>query len=114
MLVFVGLMRLTNPVKTYAKNSGITLANDASLLNEMRGVSAVMLCGGVIIALGTIIPRLTFTSFAVASLIFIGFLVGRLVSLSADGKPSQQISQGIVFELVLGAANVFGLVSVLV
>lgn len=54
MLLFVGAMRLSNPIKTYLGNSGIRLENDVDLLNEMRGVSSVMLCGGIIIALGII------------------------------------------------------------
>jgi hypothetical protein len=112
MLLFVGLMRLSNPIKTYLKNSGIKLENDASLLNEIRGVSAVMLCAGIIILLGTFIGKLTFTSHLVASLIFVGFAIGRLISIKADGKPSKQISQGILFELVLGAANVFCLITI--
>ena len=113
MLIFVGLMRLTNPIKTYRKNSGIKLENDVDLLSEMRGVSAVMLCGGIIIALGTIVQGLTLTSFIIASLIFLGFAIGRLVSMAVDGKPNKQISQGIVFEIVLGAANIFGVVTLL-
>ena len=112
MLVFVGVMRLSNPIKTYLKNSGIRLENDASLLNEMRGVSAVMLSAGIIIALGIFIEKLTFTSQFIASLIFIGFAIGRLISLKIDGKPSKQITQGILFELVLGVANVFCLINI--
>ncbi len=111
MLVFVGVMRLSNPIKTYLKNSGIKLENDASLLNEMRGVSAVMLSAGIIIALGIFIEKLTFTSHFIASLIFVGFAIGRLISFKADGKPSKQITQGILFELVLGVANVFCLIN---
>lgn len=114
LLLFVGSMRLSNPIKTYLKNSGIKLEKDTDLLNEVRGLSAVMLCGGVIILLGTIIPQLTQTSFVVASLIFIGFAIGRLISIGVDGKPNKQIIQGLGFELVLGAANVFGLIYVLV
>ena len=113
MLVFVGIMRLGNPIKTYLKNSGIRLGNDPSLLNEMRGVSAVMLSAGIIIALGIFIEKLTFTSHCIGSLIFLGFAIGRLISLKVDGKPSKQISQGIIFELVLGAANVYCLISIL-
>lgn len=112
MLVFVGVMRLSNPIKTYLKSSGIKLENDPSLLNEMRGVSAVMLSAGIIIALGIFIEKLTFTSHIIASLIFVGFAIGRLISLKADGKPNKQISQGILFELVLGAANVFCLINI--
>tara|TARA_B100000497_G_C7627944_1_gene377337 strand:+ start:228 stop:614 length:387 start_codon:yes stop_codon:yes gene_type:complete len=112
MLVFVGAMRLRDPIKTYFKNSGIKLENDNSLLNEMRGVSAVMLSAGVIIALGIFIEKLTFTSHSVAVLIFIGFAIGRIVSLKADGKPSKQITQGILFELVFGVANIFCLINI--
>ncbi len=112
MLVFVGAMRLSNPIKAYLKNSGIKLENDASLLNEIRGVSAVMLSAGIIIALGIFIEKLTFTSHFIALLIFAGFAIGRLISLKVDGKPSKQITQGIVFELVLGAANIFCLITI--
>ena len=113
MLVFVGTMRLSSPIKTYLKNSGIKLEKDTSLLNEIRGVSALMLCGGAIILLGTIIPDLTFTSFLIASLIFLGFAIGRFISIAVDGKPNNKITQGIIFELFLGGASVVGLITTL-
>ena len=111
LLLFVGIMRLSNPQKTYLKNSGIKLEDDVNLLNEMRGVSAVMLFGGVIILLGTIVSALTFTSFAVASLLLLGFAVGRLISIGTDGKPNKMITQGIIFEIVFGGLSIIGLVS---
>ncbi|MBO3696835.1 DUF4345 domain-containing protein [Roseivirga sp. E12] len=109
LLVFVGLMRLLDPIKTYLKNSGITIAKDVDLLNEMRGVSAVMLCAGLLIGLGTFLPGMTFSSFLIGALIFLGFAIGRFMSIAKDGKPNKQINQGIAFELVLGGANLFGL-----
>ena len=111
LFLTVGGFRLSNPIKTYLKNSGIQLENEVNLLNEVRGVSAVMLFGGVIILLGILIPKLTFTSFVVATLIFLGFAVGRLLSMALDGKPNKLIIQGLIFELVLGALNVFCLVN---
>ena len=57
---------------------------------------------------------LTFTSFVVAILIFIGFAIGRLLSSSLDGKPNKLIVRGLIFELVLGAANIFCLFDTLV
>ncbi len=111
LLLFVGAMRLSNPIKTYLKNSGIKLENDVNLINEMRGVSAVMLFGGIIILLGTIIPKLTIASFVVAILILLGFAIGRILSISLDGKPNKLIVQGLISELVLGAANIFCLVN---
>lgn len=114
LLLSVGAMRLSNPIKAYLKNSGIKLENDTDLLNEMRGVSALMLSGGIIILLGIIIPQLTFASLVVAILIFIGFAIGRLVSLGLDGKPNKQIIQGLIFELVFGSLNTFCLLYFLV
>jgi hypothetical protein len=111
LLIFVGVSRLSNPIKTYLKNSGIKLENDPSLLNEVRGVSTVMFFAGIIIALGIFIRELFLTSHFVATLIFIGFVIGRLISLKVDGKPSKQITQGIIFELILGMVNIFYLVN---
>ena len=41
----------------------------------------------------------------------IGFAIGRLLSFSLDGKPNKQIIQGLLFEIVLGSANIICLVS---
>lgn len=113
MLLFVGIMRLTNPIKTYMKNSGIKLENDVNLLNEIRGVSALMCCSGIIILLGTIIPVLTTSTLVVATLIFLGFAIGRLFSQAVDGKPNKQLVIGVYTELVLGVANAFFLLGIL-
>jgi len=114
LLFTIGTLRISNPIKNYSKNSGIKLENEINLLNEIRGVSSVMLCGGIIILLGTIIPKLTIISFAVATLIFLGFAIGRLLSIVIDGKPNKLIIQGLIFELVLGSANIFCLINTLV
>jgi len=114
LLFTIGTLRISNPIKNYSKNSGIKLENEINLLNEIRGVSSVMLCSGIIILLGTIIPKLTIISFAVATLIFLGFAIGRLLSIVIDGKPNKLIIQGLIFELVLGSANIFCLINTLV
>jgi hypothetical protein len=114
LLFSIGTMRLINPIKTYLKNSGVTLENDVNLLNEMRGVSSLMLLAGVIILLGTIIPELSLTSHSFAILLFLGFAIGRVFSFGVDGKPNKLIVQGLIFELVFGTANIFCLVNTLV
>ena len=114
LLFFVGTMRLINPIKTYLKNSGIKLENDVNLLNEMRGVSSLMLLAGVIILLGTFIPELTLISHSFAILLFLGFAIGRILSFVLDGKPNKSIVQGLIFELILGGANTFCLMNSLV
>lgn len=112
LLLFVGIMRLTNPVETYLNSSGIKLENDTDLLNEIRGLSAVMFCGGIIVGLGAVVPGLTLTSHVVGALIFVGFAIGRLIGIGVDGRPNKQLMQGIWFEIILGGANVFGLISI--
>lgn len=107
LLFFVGTMRLMNPIKTYLKNSGIQLEKDVNLLNEIRGVSAVMLATGLIVLLGTIIPELRVISHSFAILLFIGFFIGRLVSIVVDGKPNKQTLQNLIFEPLFGIANIF-------
>ena len=71
-----------------------------------------MLLGGIIILLGTVVSKLTFASFVVANVIFIGFAIGRLVSYVLDGNPNKMIMQGLILELVLGAANIFCLFNI--
>jgi len=113
LLLLVGIMRLSNPIKTYLKNSGIKLENDVNLLNEIRGVSSLMLLAGAVILLGTFIPELALTSHSFAILLFIGFAIGRIISIGVDGKPNKQIIQGLIFELVFGIANIFCLFTIL-
>ena len=107
LLLSVGMLRLANPLKTYLKNSGITLADDVNLLNEVRGVSALMMSAGSIILLGIFYSQMTFTSFTIATLLFIGFTIGRVVSIIKDGKPNKMIIQGLFSELILGALNLY-------
>ncbi len=113
MLAFIGALRLANPIGTFAKASGITLNNDVDLLSEARGIGGtMMLCGGMMIA-GAVIPALTPSSFAVATVIFFGFAVGRSLGYAQDGKPNKQLIAGLVTELILGSLHTFGLFSIL-
>ncbi len=105
LLFFVGLMRLTNPLKAYKKNSGIEFTNDVNVLNELRGSSAVQMFAGIIVLLGIVLQKVTLISFCIAILYFIGFALGRLLSFSSDGKPNKLIVQGLWFEIVFGITN---------
>jgi hypothetical protein len=114
LLLYGGTSRISNPIKIYLKNSGIKLENEVNVLSEARGVSSVMLFSGIIMLLGTIVPELTITSFVVATLILLGFAFGRSLSIALDGKPNKLLIQGLITEIVLGAANIFCLVNMLV
>ncbi len=113
LLTMVGLFRLTKPISTYLNNSGITIPNDVNMLNEIRGVSAVMLSSGIVILLGIFINQIRAYSLVVAILIFIGFAIGRIFSALLDGKPNKQIIQGLIFEIVFGGLNIFAFLNVI-
>ena len=66
-----------------------------------------MMSAGAIILLGIFYSQMTFTSFTIATLLFIGFAIGRVVSIIKDGKPNKMIIQGLFSELILGALNLF-------
>ena len=114
LFTLAGVLRLINPINNYWKNSGIKIENEVNMLSEVRGMSTLMLLGGIVILLGTIIPELTLTSFVVAILLFGGYAIGRLLSFGIDGKPNKLIIQGLVTEVVLGSVNTFCLVNILV
>jgi len=119
LLTYAGAMRLIKPLKslclkTYLENPDIKLEGKVDVFNEMRAAGASMAFGGVILFLGIIIPQLTLASFVVGMVIFLGNAIGRLTSLSSDGKPNQQLGQGLFSELILGAANTVCLVIALI
>ena len=118
LLVYAGTMRLIKPLKslclkTYLDNPKLKLEGEVDIFNEMRGAGTSIAFGGVVILLGIIIPQLMLTSFVVAIVIYIGHALGRLISLKLDGKPGQQMTQGLISELVLGGANTFCVISLL-
>lgn len=118
LLFFAGANRLFNPIKslclkTYLDNPEIKLESEVDIFNEMRGTGSVTAVVGIIILLGIIIPQIRLTSFVVVSFFFIGFAIGRLLSIGLDGKPNKLLIQGLISELVFGAAHIFCLYNVL-
>lgn len=109
LFLFVSISRLFRPIKTFSKSSGIQLANDVDLLNELRGQSGVMFLGVMAMIAGIFISELTFTSLVIACMLFFGFLIGRIMGMLSDGSPNKQIKQGMIFELILGLANLIAL-----
>lgn len=113
VFTFAGILRLINPIENYLKNSGIKLDNDVDLLSEARGMSFLMMFGGIIIGSGVFFTSLTMTSHVVAVLLFLGYAFGRLISIRVDGKPNKLIIGGLFSEIVLGSLNAYLLANIL-
>ena len=119
LLLYAGLSRAINPIKSfclkaYLDNPELKLEGKADMFNEMRGAGTSLALGGIIILLGTIMSDFRPTSHVVAVVIFIGFAIGRLISKSLDGKPNNELFQGTMSEIILGALNIICLVIILI
>ncbi len=113
LFMLAGLLRLINPIKNYWKNSEIKIENEVNMLSEVRGMSTLMLLGGIVIMLGAVIPELTLTSFVVAILLFGGYAIGRLISFGVDGKPGKMIIIGLGSEVFFTCLHTFCLINFL-
>lgn len=115
-LFYACSMRLINPAKavflqSYFEDPTNSLAAHTDLANEIRGVGAVMLLGGIIAFLGIIRPEFQFTSFVVLTVILGGVVFGRALSIFMDGMPHANLLRAFVAEIVLAALNIVCLVS---
>lgn len=118
MLTFAGSMRLIKPIGSYcltaySNNPELKIEGKSDMFSEMRGAGLYTVFAGITIALGIFIPELKLTSFIVAIVLFGGYAIGRVVSISLDGKPGKQTFQGMIFEIIFGGLNAFCLISIL-
>ena len=90
--------------------SGISVAADTSLLNEIRGTGGLMIGLSPVIFLGAFKKSLAFTSTIIALLVFFGFGIGRALSLVIDGNPGEMLSQATFGEFVNGFLSLFALI----
>lgn len=119
LVCYGGGNRLTTPANSfclqcYLARPGVDLRDDPDISSEMRGDGAVLLLAGLVALAGTFVADVRITSLAVASVIFVGFAFGRLVSWKLDGRPNDNLVQGTIAESALGVLNVVGLVTALV
>lgn len=98
----IGAFILVAPHAFYA-SYGITLADDASLLSELRAPGAGLAGFGVLMLLGIRRHAVLPIGMAAALTVFIAFPAGRLVGLALDGMPSGGVIGALVVELIIAA-----------
>lgn len=118
-LFYASSMRLFNPteavfLQTYLANPDNSLQFDVDLANEIRGVGAVMVLGGIVAFIGVFRADFRLTAFVVATVILGGVVLGRSVSFVIDGLPNADLMRAASAEVVLGALNVVCLVTLLI
>lgn len=111
-MFYASTTRLIKPTKavffpTQIKSSEKTDKPNTDLINEIRGVGGVLMLGGTLALLGLAISGFKQYSFMMASVIFIGIVIGRLLSMGIEGIPSSGVLQAMIVEFILGVFNLY-------
>lgn len=104
----IGLALLFFPV-AFQSTSGIILGDNVNLLSETRAPGGLLFSSGLLILLGTFIPRLTFTAIVLSTLIYLSYGISRIFSMVIDGIPSESLVIATVLEIIIGLAAVYAL-----
>lgn len=96
----IGSFILFAPQAFYA-GYGIAIANDANMLSELRAPGAGLAALGMIMLAGIMRPQATPFSVMAALVVYLGFPVGRIVGLIADGVPGGSVLGALAIELVI-------------
>lgn len=115
LLTFAGGMRLLRPTKSFCligffEKHGAGLEKDASILSEMRGAGTFTLLCGLTLLTGAVMPDIRPTSFVVGIVMFLGYAVGRSVSMALDGKPNEDTVKGLYSEVLFAVLHIVCLV----
>ena len=117
-LFYASSTRLINPsaavfLQTFFENPENSLGIAVDLVNEIRGMGAVLFISGIIALFGGIRVGFRETAFVVTTVIFGGVAIGRSLSFLVDGIPNQDLIRVALIEVVLAALNIVGLVLVM-
>ncbi|MEM7332332.1 MAG: DUF4345 domain-containing protein [Chloroflexota bacterium] len=116
-LFYASSSRLINPtgavfLQIFFENPENSLETAVDLVNEIRGVGAVLLLGGIVALLGARRADFRPTSFVVTTVIFGGIILGRTLSFIIDGVPNPDLIRVAIIEMVIGVLNIFCFVQI--
>ncbi|MBE1878071.1 DUF4345 domain-containing protein [Myceligenerans pegani] len=86
---------------------GITLADGAPLLGELRASGLTLLTWGALVGAGAVMSRLAATSALVGSVTMLAHAAGRVLSWASDGGLAPGLAAAGAVELALGVACVW-------
>lgn len=104
--VYIGVEILFFPISFYVA-SGFDLGGNVSLLNEIRAPGGALLLSSILIIMGAFIPRLTFTSIILATLLYLSYGLSRILSMVIDGRPVDILIYVSVLEIAIGLVCAF-------
>ena len=103
--VSIGAALVLRPEVMHAAN-GVTLGENASLLSEIRAPGGALLAVGVLLCVAAFVRKLVFAATVAGTVVFLGYGIGRVLSMVIDGIPASALVMACVFELVIGGLGV--------
>ena len=104
LLLVIGGTILLVPHTFYA-NDGIMLGNDPSLLSEIRAPGGLLAGSAVLILIGTFRHGMRTLALTLTILVYGSFGFSRLLSLTLDGTPSNNLVAATVIELAMATIS---------
>ncbi|RBP48803.1 DUF4345 domain-containing protein [Arenicella xantha] len=86
---------------TFYLSYDILLADDPSLLSELRGPGANLAVLGALMLAGLFYNPLSKASIIVAKIVFFAFPAGRVIGIFVDGVPSGAILAALAIEIAI-------------
>ena len=102
---------LTAPDVFYA-GYGIQVGGNATLANELKAPAAALLVAGLLMFAGVFRSRFVVASLVTATLVYLSYGMGRVVSIAIDGLPHSGMVGAAGIEIVIGAVCLMTLLHV--
>ena len=82
---------------------GIEVGGNATLANELKAPAAALLVAGLLMFAGVLRSSIAVLSLATATVVYLSYGLGRVLSIAIDGMPHSAMVSAAVIELVVGA-----------
>ncbi len=102
---------LTVPDAFYA-GYGIQVGGNATLANELKAPAGALLIAGLLMFAGVFRSRFIVASLITATLVYLSYGMGRIVSIAIDGLPHSGMVGAAGIEIVIGAVCLMTLLRV--
>ncbi|MHA7901419.1 MAG: DUF4345 domain-containing protein [Henriciella sp.] len=102
LLGLIGGAVMLSP-KGFLELSGVLIGDDPSLLSELSAPGGVLLMTGALMLIGAVQPRHAKLALIAGGIVYGGYGIGRLSSLSIHGMPSEALVTATIIELATAA-----------
>lgn len=99
--IIIGAGMAFTPI-SFQSSAGIVLGDNLSLLSETRAPGSLLFIGGVIVLGSAFKSKWRYLGLVLTALMYLGYGIGRTISLVVDGIPHQSLLIALVLELIVG------------